>query len=296
VAIDEVYDGGMCTFFATDPLNNKVISFHRSESSDGVELMNFLERLKGMGVIPEVLISDAAPLYQAIPYEIFGCDLRHQVCAFHFLKECMRYILKGVYDFLKTLSKKPARQLKKHNPAEYIARMNEAKERRLIWKNRYSFTSHKEKLSIMQRITKKYLCNKYAVLDGIWHLKEQIFDLYSGKEPFKAVLIKRDGIIKENKDYFTVNKNIIVVLKKLQSVNFEKTLTYLEYENLDKTSNHVERVNRWFRKRQKTHYRNRKEVNIVNMPKADLIQQMYEWEGGTPKKLKRRDSAISQVA
>ena len=43
---------------------------------------------------------------------------------------------------------------------------------------------------------------------------------------------------------------------------------------MDSTTNHVERTNRWFRKRQKTHYRNRKEENIVNTLKADLIRQM----------------------
>jgi len=59
----------------------------------------------------------------------------------------------------------------------------------------------------------------------------------------------------------------------------------MEYENLDATSNHVERTNRWFRKRQKTHYRNRKEENIVNMIKADMFKHLKELPNKPPERL-----------
>jgi transcription antitermination factor NusG len=79
---------------------------------------------------------------------------------------------------------------------------------------------------------------------------------------------------------------------------FEKTLTFMDYENLDSTTNQVERTNRWFRKRQKTHYRNRKEENIVNMLKADLLGQMERDKDKPPVKLRPKSGSqvIIQVA
>ena len=37
---------------------------------------------------------------------------------------------------------------------------------------------------------------------------------------------------------------------------------YIDFENADKTSNHVERENREFRKRQKSHYRMRSRASL----------------------------------
>jgi hypothetical protein len=65
--------------------------------------------------------------------------------------------------------------------------------------------------------------------------------------------------------------DFVRVLKTLSPAKrFARMITFLDYDNLDLTTNHVERTNRWFRKRQKTHYRNRKERTIRNMLKADL--------------------------
>ena len=58
---------------------------------------------------------------------------------------------------------------------------------------------------------------------------------------------------------------------------------------------HVERTNRWFRKRQKTHYRNRKERTIRNMLKADLVR--WSDRPVRPNRLCRKNTAAQkQVA
>jgi len=66
-------------------------------------------------------------------------------------------------------------------------------------------------------------------------------------------------------------------------------ITFLDYENLDAATNHVECTNRWFRKQQKTHYRKRKRRTIKNMLKADL----EKWTGlpTSPAKLTPRRQA-----
>ena len=52
---------------------------------------------------------------------------------------------------------------------------------------------------------------------------------------------------------------------------FARLFPFTAYANAHRTTNSTERANRWFRKRQKTHYRNRKEHTIRNMLHADLI-------------------------
>ena len=48
---------------------------------------------------------------------------------------------------------------------------------------------------------------------------------------------------------------------------FRRLTAYLDFENAEKTSNHVERENREFRKRQKSHYRLRSLESICALPR-----------------------------
>jgi hypothetical protein len=52
---------------------------------------------------------------------------------------------------------------------------------------------------------------------------------------------------------------------------FAKLFPFTAYENAHRTTNSTERANRWFRKRQKRCYRNRREHTIKNMLYAALI-------------------------
>lgn len=84
-------------------------------------------------------------------------------------------------------------------------------------------------------------------------------------------------------------------LKRLSWRKSGQIVTFLEYENLDATTNHVERTNRWFRKRQKTHYGNRKERTIRNMLKADLVRWI-DPPGQHMKLIKRRAPLQAKAA
>jgi hypothetical protein len=85
-----------------------------------------------------------------------------------------------------------------------------------------------------------------------------------------------------------------LALKRLSQGKCENMITFLDYMNLDLTSNHVERTNRWFRKRQKTHYRNRKERTIRNMLKVDL-SRWSDHSGQPDVRLKQRSSPAQAI-
>jgi hypothetical protein len=99
--------------------------------------------------------------------------------------------------------------------------------------------------------------------------------------------------MKTNTEYQQI-KHLQLALRRLTMRKFGMMITFLEYRNLDATTNHVERTNRWFRKRQKTHYRNRKEYTIKNMLKVDL----GKWAGHPvqPVRLRRRTDAYLEHA
>jgi hypothetical protein len=259
LAIDEVYDGGRCTFFATDPVNNKTIAFHRSDSAKAGELIWFLKRLKKIGINPKVFISDAASIYDRTPEKIWS-GIEYQLCRFHFMRECMKNFLDGI------------RRYRKH--------VKDPKDKKLLWKNRYIFVTRRENLTTKQKIILDNLSYKYPTIQKFRYLTYRLFNLFDCKDKSEA-WEKRDHIVSVFKGLATINPHIERLLRRLKSKNFSKVITFMDYENLDSTTNHVERTNRWFRKRQKTHYRNRKEENIVNTLKADLMRQI-EMHGDTP--------------
>ena len=53
-------------------------------------------------------------------------------------------------------------------------------------------------------------------------------------------------------------------------------ITFLDYENCPRTTNHVERANRYYRKPAKSHYRNRTKRAIWNMVKSDLMTRKLD--------------------
>jgi transposase-like protein len=66
LAVDEVYDGELCLFFATDPLNNRTVSFHLCRSGSSTEALKFLRHLESIGIVPKVLIVDGSNIYRFV--------------------------------------------------------------------------------------------------------------------------------------------------------------------------------------------------------------------------------------
>ena len=65
------------------------------------------------------------------------------------------------------------------------------------------------------------------------------------------------------------------VLKKIESPTVDRSLLFLDDKKLPSTSNAVERVNRRFRKMQKTVYRVRTYVNVRNRIALDMFRDLY---------------------
>ena len=67
---------------------------------------------------------------------------------------------------------------------------------------------------------------------------------------------------------------------------FEKLTRYLDYDNAEKTSNHVERANREYRKHQKGHYRFRSVRSLCSLLDLLLVRKAPPAE---PQRLRRKE-------
>ena len=155
---------------------------------------------------------------------------------------------------------------------------------RAIGHGRYDFLRRPDKLSNQKRQELQRLANSYEPLNDLWNFQYDFYGIYHRSISKRDALNRRDWIL--SRPEYAALPNMNPVLKRLQSKRFMQTLTYWDYENLPRTSNHVEQANRRFRKRQKSHYRNRSYEAIIHMIEMDLIERMSAWNGGNPEKLK----------
>ena len=77
-----------------------------------------------------------------------------------------------------------------------------------------------------------------------------------------------------NKDAYQANTFLARALKKLRKDKFEHMIVFLGWENVDRTSNHVERNNRACCMLQKTRYKRRKDHTIQKAWELDLYARM----------------------
>jgi hypothetical protein len=75
---------------------------------------------------------------------------------------------------------------------------------------------------------------------------------------------------------------------------FGRLFPFTAFENASRTTNSTERANRWFRKRQKSHYRIRTERTITSMIHADLVYRRNREPSDTPPTILKPRSATLQ--
>jgi hypothetical protein len=292
LAVDEVYDGEFCLFFATDPLNKRPVSFHLCRSGNTEELMKFFTHLKQIGIIPEVLIVDGSVLYKSVPQQVWP-GIRIQLCIFHAIRNCYRDLDNALRTICKNLTKRPLWSQEGYiEPDWWTETMNQrADDKAQIKRNRGCLMTRLDNLSKEQRETVSSLCSRYPAIAAIRSFQKELLSLFERNQTPQQARAKLDAM-KQRKEYIE-NPSLRLALKRLDNDKFDKMITFLDYENLEATSNSVERMNRWFRKRQKTHYRNRTERTIKNMLKSDLTRYLTPTPRNT---LVRRDRCVTAVA
>ena len=256
LAIDELYDG-FCVLVATDPVRDKTISVQLCNSASEKELRRFLIHLRGLGLCPKVIITDGSTLYDRIPQEIWPLA-RHQLCIFHLTRLVTKRVMEGVGTLAKELGK-------------------DKKTKKLgtwLWRSRYLFVTRPKNLTMPQRSRLYQLCSNHETAKQLRQFMMRVFHLFDYGQTGEEAIEQHMALTWDYKQ--TAVPAICKAMKHLRPGKFFKAIEFLSHPGCPRTTNHVERANRFYRKRAKSHYRNRTERSIWNMVKSDLMARKAE--------------------
>jgi len=273
IAVDELYDGPFCVLSIVDNRHFRRLIYevldHDPTHEDITRFFRRFQReLKARGLDLKGITTDGSSLYPVPIAEVFGPEMRHQICKFHVIKELTRAILDAVAKERKKL-KATMPKLGRGRPSKTQRKASRRKkriEKRIgdLFANRYLFVKHHltpSEKRILMRITRAlpHLRTLREIMDDVYRL----FDRRCRTDTALAKLAKLRRRVRRF-------KHVGNTLKKLFSPNLDKALTFLDDSLLPSTSNAVERGFRRHRKMQKTVYRVRTQDQISRRIALDM--------------------------
>ena len=248
LSIDEVYDNKDGIIITTDPVKDLIMSTEICKGKPNNEMIkNELKKLKNRGLEVKTCTRDASPLYINTIQAVF-INVLLQICIFHLIKNMIKYFLdwhREIRNQIKT--KKLPRGLK----------VTGNKLKQFLFRKRTLFVKRnlsKEESQIVNKIIDampefKKLRNKYLQFLSIFDSSniEEAEKKYWHFISDPVVNEKMPKLSKQFIKHFS-NKEVFTYLL------FDKSI----WKKI-RTTNHTERTNRKFRKKQKTHYRIRSE-------------------------------------
>ena len=240
---------------AVDALNQRTIVFDLLDSRDHAAVVSFLHKLKAMGIRPEVVITDMWKAYAGALAEVFP-DARQQLCVFHVVQDVMKHVNKAFLTYRRSLPKET---------------VTDKALRQELLDLRYTLLTSSHKLSPAQRERVEDLLRQQAgtLLAEAYYLKEAVLTLFRVSRTPEAARQRRDQIVQR----FGHLPQLKAVITLLSGQSFEQMIVYLEYENLDKTNNDVERTNRTYQQGEKRRYRARADQTRLNYVRLQARQR-----------------------
>lgn len=294
IAIDELYDGPFCVLSLVDNRTFKRLLYQvLDHDPDHKDINAFLRRfhalLQQRGLKLKGVTTDGSPLYPEPLQQVFPA-VPHQLCEFHILKELTKAILRAVAQVRKKLAAaKPTgkRGRPSTQQAKWIARRRQRLQQKIadLFDERYLFVRHT--LTATQRRTLQRITRGLPKLRTLRAIMDEIYRLFDRRCRTDTALAKLARLRQRVGRFQEVGK----ILRKLQSPNLEKALTFLDDKLLPSTSNAVERGNRRHRKMQKTVYRVRSHENITNRIALDMLRESQKDDRATTIKILHRTRA-----
>lgn len=274
LSIDEVYDDEG-TIITTDPVEDTIlhITTHKEEiTNETVE--DHLEDLKAMGIEPDSFTKDGSPLYVNTIRNIFGALVLLQTCLFHLIKGCIKEFskwMKAIRDEIEIPKMKRGR--KKNSDSTHPCGNPYKKLKQKLFRLRFLIL--RLKVSPEERKTLREVFEQFPALKevrGCFLLLKRLLEsttLEEAEHRYQSFI--------QNP---VIQKNVPGVIKKLRlAYSRNELFSYLTFDKKQhkkiRTTNHTERTNRKFRKKQKTHYRIRKYANKVRMLR--LMQYFHNY-------------------
>ncbi len=272
LSIDEVYDKEGI-IISTDTVKDTILNITVEKNISNDSVKRHLSLLKENGLNAKSFTKDGSPLYVNTIQSVFD-NILLQDCIFHLQKGIQKHFFswqkkirdKIIIPKLKRGRKKKGTVTLNSTPLKNI--------KQELFRSRYLF--QKKRLSVEEKIK---VSNFYILfpelrkLRRLYILFKRIFTVSSFDEAKK----RYESFIND----ISARENIPKVLKKLKtSYDRDSLFTYLKfnikYRKKIRTTNHTERTNRKFRKKQKTHYKIRKLKNKKKMLK--FMMYFHNWK------------------
>jgi Transposase len=277
IAADELYDGPFCVLSIVDNraftrLCYEVLDHTPSHGDIRAFFQRFQVALAHRKLTLHGITTDGSDLYPQPIAEVFGA-VEHQVCRFHILAELNKAVLHAVAQVRKHLTaQKPT--LPRGRPSTPEAK-RKARQRQRLERKRKSLFEHRHlfvrrELTPAERRTLQRISRGLPQLRALRKVVEEIHRLFDRRCRTETAL----GKLARLRDHVGHFKGVGPILKKLQSPDLEKALTFLDDRLLGSTSNAVERSNRRHRKMQKTVYRVRTQPTMSGRIALDMFRDV----------------------
>jgi Transposase len=275
LAADEVYDGPFCILSVVDNRRYNRLTFRVLEqdpTQDDVraflgEFKGQLDR-RGRGVLG--VTTDGSSLYPKVLKELWP-EARHQVCAFHVLKEITKAVLRALAKLRKEMTAKIPRQ-----PRGRPRRGQQGRAWLLAWQkrrgadlfeHRHLFVRHH--LSPAQQRQLRGLTHGRPELRTLRKVMDEVYRLFDRRCRAHTALQKLRRLRRRVRRFKKLGKS----LDKLRGPALEKALEFLDDKLLGATRNAVERTNRRFRKAQKSVSRVRTKEHLEQRRAPDMHRE-----------------------
>jgi transposase len=271
LCIDEVYDKEWAILVATDPLQNRPVAYQMGRTANAGDVERFCKGLTALGVVPELVVTDESNLYPEVLARVWKHG-RHALCRFH----ATRHVTRAATEAAKEIQREMP-EPKKHRrgrPRDGEDRSeDEAKRsaRGKVWKGRRLLARRTETMTDDEKEHLVELLSLAPDLAPIRTFMEEWYALLGDDPAPRTARKRRDRFVDTWSD--SRHDGIRKIAAKLATDSFfERLIAPHYYQNADRTSNHVERENREFRKRQKGHYRMRSERSIRGLLDTQLTR------------------------
>lgn len=296
LCIDEVHDAARTILYATDPLNDFTAAFEIVERNDQEHMDAFLAGLRDKGFCPKVVITDGSPLYKDALQEVWR-GIEHQLCVFHVIQEVNKLILEGVRAVKNRIDRQgnKGRKRRRGRPCKGRKRPRAARktdEARWIWRHQHLIVKRAENMTDEEKATLDQMVRIAPELKTIRRFNRDFYKLFERDLTKQQARCRRTRMAKN--PAYQSNPFLVRALKKLRAERFEKIITYLGWQEMERTSNHVERNNRSFRMLQKTRYKRRRAHTIRIAIELDLYARMlnhplFQPRRGEEQRVKRKN-------
>lgn len=274
--------------FATDPLLDATIAWEVVKKCDQEAINAFLGRIRAMGFRPEVVITDGSPLYKQSLFERWA-DVEHQLCIFHVLAKINEDVLKAARGFRDALPK--PKRYRRGRPCKRGRPRKRDDRRKFVTEHLYLIVKRRDRFTEDDLADWRRMVGIDSRFETLKRFVDEVHGLFERGITKSTARRRRNRLAKD--PAYTEIPQLRRAVHRLARQKFEKMIVFMDYENLDRTNNHVERGNRSFRMLQKTRYRRRRTRTIMLALELHVLRRWREHPLHAarkirPKRLKRR--------